>query len=171
MALGWINPRDIRTPWHETWQDDVALASSVNRFESLQTAVGRPFFTVRASRHTVDLTAIADSPVEWVVATRLVANDLVRTAVSVIRAGRAQFVRGTERIGSHFVGRGVDIVTVDGEPVALGSVAPRAFAQEIGRLVQGRPDEVLTPWPDLVGPPGFGNNADHRDHIQVGWTR
>jgi hypothetical protein len=39
---------------------------------------GRPLFVVPPSRHTVDLSAIIDSMIEWMVAARLVATDLLQ---------------------------------------------------------------------------------------------
>ena len=91
-------------------------------------------------------------------------------AVSVIKTGHAQFVRGTNRVSNHWHGRGIDITAVDGEPVSRSSAPARVFAIEVAALgPPGRPTELGVPWADLGGA-GVFSDGDHQEHMHAGWS-
>jgi hypothetical protein len=54
--------------------------------------------------------------------------------------------------------------------VTAASAVAQAFAEEAIALGQGRPDEIGLPWSDLTGAPGVSSDADHQDHLHVGWA-
>lgn len=92
-----------------------------------------------------------------------------KISVSVIKTGHSEFVAGTDRRSNHFFFRGADIFSVDGQSVRDACVPCRTYAEEISASGAGRPDETGVPWGDMVGSPGFFNNAAHEDHIHAGW--
>jgi putative modified peptide len=69
-------------------------------------------------------------------------------------------------VSNHWFGRGLDIATIDGEPVNAGSTAARKVASQLAELHQSiRPTEVGTPW--AIAAPGFFTDAGHQDHIHL----
>ena len=67
--------------------------------------------------------------------------------------GHDQFTSGGS-VSNHYVGRGLDIATVDGEIVRPNSIASRELAEALADLPESiRPTEVGTPWP--IDAPGF----------------
>ena len=69
---------------------------------------------------------------------------------------------------NHWYGRGVDIGTIDGEIVRPGSAAARVLSEEIGELTGSiKPSEIGTPF--AIAEPGFFTDANHQDHIHIGW--
>ena len=94
-----------------------------------------------------------------------------RIAVSVIRTGHDQFVRGTERVSNHYLGRGVDIVEVDGMAVSASNDAALDLALLILTSDAAlRPGEFGSPWPELAQFPGGFADDDHRGHLHLGWS-
>jgi hypothetical protein len=94
-----------------------------------------------------------------------------RIAVSVLRTGHSQYVRGTNRVSNHYLGRGVDIYAVDGQVVSPSAGLARSFAIEAAQLPPpGRADEIGLPWADLAGLPGVFSNGDHQNHLHFGWA-
>ncbi len=93
-----------------------------------------------------------------------------RIEVSVIKTGHAQFVRGTDRISNHYLGRGVDIFSVDGVTVSPSNQAALGLAVAFLTADPSfRPDELGSPWPDLAQFPGAFSDADHTGHLHLGW--
>lgn len=85
--------------------------------------------------------------------------------LSVIKTGHDKFT-SSGSVSNHFHGRGIDIATVDGQPVSPGNVAARDVATEIAALEADiRPTEVGTPFP--ISAPGFFTDGAHLDHIHV----
>jgi hypothetical protein len=93
-----------------------------------------------------------------------------RIEVSVIKTGHSQLVRGTDRVSNHYEGRAVDISSVDGAAVTASNQAALhlalAFLTSDPAL---RPDELGSPWPELGQFPGAFSDADHTDHLHLGW--
>ena len=74
----------------------------------------------------------------------------------------------TGSVSNHHFGRAVDIAAIDGQPVGPGNEVARQVAQHLGDLPADiRPDEVGGPW--LVDVPGSFTNAEHQDHLHVGF--
>ena len=91
-------------------------------------------------------------------------------SVSVLATGHARFVRDSNRVSTHWVGRGVDIYAVDGQRVAPGSPVARAFSVEVIDLApELRPDEIGVPWADLGRHVGVFADEDHLDHLHFGF--
>ena len=71
-------------------------------------------------------------------------------------------------VSTHAIGRGLDIASVDGEPVDPGSGAARELASELSHLPEKyRPDEIGSPWP--IRGSGYFTDSAHHDHISVGF--
>ena len=91
-------------------------------------------------------------------------------SVSVLATGHAKFVRDSNRVSSHWVGRGVDIYAVDGHRVAPGSSVARAFATDVVELAGDvRPHEIGVPWADLARHVGVFTDEGHRYHLHFGF--
>ncbi|HET7486654.1 MAG TPA: hypothetical protein VFJ85_01910 [Acidimicrobiales bacterium] len=111
------------------------------------------------------------------VAVLVLAGARAPIAVSVLRSGHSQCVGGasraerpTCRVSLHWSYRAVDIAAVGGVAVTAANGAARDLAVAIAALPPGlRPDEVGTPWPALDPLPGFFSDADHTDHLHLGW--
>lgn len=90
--------------------------------------------------------------------------------VGPIVTGHAYYVSGTTDPSNHAFGRAVDIGCVDGSPVSQANGAAREAAAALASLpARLRPDEVGSPFAELDGVPGFFSDADHQDHIHVGF--
>lgn len=90
-------------------------------------------------------------------------------AISVLKSGHSPYVSGTSSYSNHFFGRAVDIYAVDGQNVSWSNLRARAVTLSLGALPVGlRPDEVGSPFYDVVYPGAF-TNADHLDHIHIGF--
>ena len=86
--------------------------------------------------------------------------------------GHSFYVKGTTRVSNHVYGRAVDILGVDGEPVSPANEAARAAMVELLALSDPLvPDEVGGPWIVHVGGRTSFTNADHQDHIHLGYDR
>ena len=90
--------------------------------------------------------------------------------VSVIETGHSQFVRGTDRVSNHYHGRAVDIASVDGQAVSTSNQGALRLALALLTADASlRPDELGSPWPELSRFPGAFADADHVDHLHLGW--
>jgi hypothetical protein len=93
-----------------------------------------------------------------------------RITVSTIKTGHSEFVSGTDRVSNHFYGRAVDIAAVDGAAVTASNDAAIDLALAILTADPAiRPDELGSPWPELAAFRGAFSDADHQDHLHVGW--
>jgi hypothetical protein len=80
------------------------------------------------------------------------------------------YVAGTTRVSNHVFGRAVDIGTVDGALVRRDNAAAHALVVDaLGLPADIRPDEVLSPWAMQVGHARGLTNADHQDHVHIGF--
>lgn len=80
------------------------------------------------------------------------------------------FVRGTTRPSNHVFGRAVDVPVVDGAAVGPENAAARALVVDVLTLPDDiRPDEVLSPWELRVGGAWSATDADHGDHVHLGF--
>jgi hypothetical protein len=87
--------------------------------------------------------------------------------LSVMKTGHRQFTSGGS-VSNHFVGRGFDIATVDGQPVSPTNEAARDVAEQLADLPpELRPTEIGTPWD--IGEDGFFTDAAHCNHLHIGW--
>jgi len=91
-------------------------------------------------------------------------------SVSVIKTGHGTYVHGTRRVSNHIGGRAVDIFALNGEPVSPTSSTARAVTSWLA-TGQGplKPDEIGSPFPEFNGLPGAFSDADHQDHLHIGW--
>ena len=88
-----------------------------------------------------------------------------RLGLSVIITGHDQF-SSSGSVSNHYVGRGIDIASVDGEIVRPSSIASRELAEALVDLPESiRPTEVGTPW--AINAPGFFTDGGHQDHLHV----
>jgi hypothetical protein len=79
-------------------------------------------------------------------------------------------VAGTDRISNHYVGRAADIYMVDGVNVTSSNDAALELALAIMTTTPDlRPTELGSPWPELAAFPGAFSDADHVDHLHLGW--
>jgi hypothetical protein len=86
--------------------------------------------------------------------------------------GHSYYVAGTNRPSNHTFGRAVDIGTIDAELVAPANGAARQAALALASLPAPlRPDEIGSPFADLESLPGLFSDADHQDHLHLGYDR
>ena len=88
--------------------------------------------------------------------------------ITVFKTGHSKYTR-SGNISLHFLGGGADIFIVDGLPVSASNGAALDALLEIAR-VEGelRPDELGHPF-GAIGFPGGFTDADHDDHIHLGF--
>ena len=91
-------------------------------------------------------------------------------SVTVLRSGHSQFVKGTDRVSNHIVGRAADIGRVDGQPVAIANPgALDLLTQALAMPDSIRPTELGGPVDtDGDGPIGF-TDSGHDDHLHIGF--
>jgi hypothetical protein len=95
------------------------------------------------------------------------AAELAPISVSVLQSGHS-YRTTSGSISNHAFGRAADIATVGGEPVRRANAAARALALALGELApEVRPTEIGTPW--AIDAPGYFTDADHQDHLHVGF--
>ena len=81
--------------------------------------------------------------------------------------GHTTNVAGTDRTSLHSLGRAVDLPVIDGAAVSPANTSARAVAEELLALPPSlRPQELGSPWPDLVGTGAF-SDEDHQNHLHV----
>jgi hypothetical protein len=84
--------------------------------------------------------------------------------------GHSFYVKGTTRVSNHVYGRAVDILGVGDEAVSPTNEGARAVMVELLALSEPLvPDEVGGPWIVQVGGRTSFTNADHQDHIHLGY--
>ena len=90
--------------------------------------------------------------------------------VTVLRSGHARYVRGTSTVSNHWHGRAADVFAVGGQPVSRANPSARDAVAWLASL-QGplRPDEVGSPFPEFNPIPGWFHDADHHDHLHIGY--
>jgi hypothetical protein len=88
--------------------------------------------------------------------------------ITVFKTGHSKYTRSGS-VSNHYYGRGADIFIVDGVPVSISNPAALELVLEIAEA-QGslRPDEIGHPF-GAIGFPGGFTDADHRDHIHIGF--
>ncbi len=87
-------------------------------------------------------------------------------------SGHSYYVAGTNRPSNHAFGRAVDIGAIDGEPVSALNNAARAAVLALASLPAPlRPDEIGSPFADLSSLPGLFSDADHQDHLHLGFDQ
>jgi cell wall-associated NlpC family hydrolase/murein DD-endopeptidase MepM/ murein hydrolase activator NlpD len=88
-----------------------------------------------------------------------------KIGLSVVITGHDQFTSGGS-VSNHFVGRGLDIASVDGETVRPSSIKSRELAEALVNLPASiKPTEVGTPW--SINAPGFFSDGGHQDHVHI----
>lgn len=89
-------------------------------------------------------------------------------AITVFKTGHSKYTR-SGNVSLHYGGTAADIFFVDGRPVSVNNTGARRLVLELAS-VQGelRPDELGHPF-GAIGFPGGFTDADHRDHIHVGY--
>jgi len=86
--------------------------------------------------------------------------------------GHSYYVAGTNRPSNHAFGRAVDIGSIDGELVSPSNGAARQAALALASLpAPRRPDEIGSPFADLDRLPGLFSDADHQDHLHLGFDQ
>jgi hypothetical protein len=89
-------------------------------------------------------------------------------SVSVFKTGHSKYTR-SGRVSHHYYGRAADIFFVDGMAVSSSSVPARQLVLEIAASTGPmRPDELGHPFGSIGFPGGF-TDADHADHIHIGY--
>jgi NlpC/P60 family len=87
--------------------------------------------------------------------------------VSAMMSDHGQNTAGGS-VSNHYYGRGVDIATVDGQPVGPGNQVAREVAVSLSRLDPSiRPSEIGSPWA-LPGAAYFTDGA-HQNHLHIGF--
>jgi hypothetical protein len=87
-------------------------------------------------------------------------------------SGHTYYVAGTNRPSNHAFGRAVDIGTINRELVSPANGAAREAALALASLPAPlRPDEIGSPFADLESLPGLFSDADHQDHIHLGYDQ
>lgn len=88
--------------------------------------------------------------------------------ITVFKTGHSIRTRSGS-ISNHYYGRGVDIFFVNGFPVSASNSSARQVVMSAAALrVQVRPSELGHPF-GSIGFPGAFTDADHDDHIHVGF--
>jgi cell wall-associated NlpC family hydrolase len=92
-----------------------------------------------------------------------------KITVSCMCSDHPTFTTGGS-VSNHHHGRGVDIAAIDGIPVNAANPIARDVATELSSLDPSfRPDEIGTPW--AISGPGYFTDADHNDHLHVGFKQ
>jgi len=87
-------------------------------------------------------------------------------------SGHSYYVAGTNRPSNHAFGRAVDIGTINRELVSPANGAARQAALALASLPTPlRPDEIGSPFAELENLPGLFSDADHQDHLHLGFDR
>lgn len=95
--------------------------------------------------------------------------DKHKLAVSVFKTGHSEYVAGTDRVSNHYYGRAVDIYQVDGQPVTPTSTTARTLVDELATVTGAlAPSEVGSPF--VLPNPGFFTDADHQNHVHIGYA-
>ena len=88
--------------------------------------------------------------------------------VGALASDHPQFSGGA--VSPHYLGRGVDIAAVDGQPVNAANLPARELAGALAALDESyRPDQVGSPW--AIPAPGFFTDAAHQSMIHIVFTQ
>ena len=88
--------------------------------------------------------------------------------ISVFKTGHSKYTR-SGNVSLHYGGRATDIFFVDGRPVSASNHGARQLVVELAAIHgQLRPSELGHPF-GAIGFPGGFTDADHADHIHVGF--
>ena len=89
-------------------------------------------------------------------------------SITVFKTGHSKYTR-SGNVSHHYHGRAADIFFVDGRPVSSASPSARRVVTEMAGL-QGhlRPTELGHPF-GAIGFPGGFTDADHADHLHIGF--
>lgn len=83
--------------------------------------------------------------------------------------GHSTYVAGTNRVSNHTAGRACDIGSVNGQLVRASSPAARQLVIVAASLpASNRPTEIGSPFV-LSGCPACFTDADHQDHVHLGF--
>lgn len=86
--------------------------------------------------------------------------------------GHSYFVAGTTRVSNHVSGRAVDILGVDGAAVTSSNAGARRVIEEALSLPAPlTPHEIGGPWIVRIRSRASFTDADHQDHIHIGYDR
>jgi hypothetical protein len=86
-------------------------------------------------------------------------------------SGHSTYVAGTNRLSNHTAGRACDIGTVSGQLVRASSPAARQLVIAAASLPAAiRPTEIGSPFV-LVGCGACFSDADHQDHVHLGYDQ
>lgn len=89
-------------------------------------------------------------------------------SITVFKTGHSKYTR-SGNVSLHYTGRAADIFFVDGEPVSSASPSARRLVTEMAGLQgQLRPTELGHPF-GAIGFPGGFTDADHDDHLHIGF--
>jgi cell wall-associated NlpC family hydrolase len=92
-----------------------------------------------------------------------------KITVSCMCSDHSKFTAGGS-ISNHYYGRGLDIAAIDGVPVSSSNFDAREIANDLQELDPSyRPNEIGTPW--QISAPGYFTDADHQDHLHVGFKQ
>jgi membrane-bound lytic murein transglycosylase B len=145
-----------------------AEAASAPETVSAATLVASPNLELTAQARADLLAGKADPRVVRSLAAAVASGH--KLAVSVIETGHSMYVAGTTRVSNHYYGRAVDIYAIDGVPVsATNDAALEVALAVLTAAPELRPDEFGSPWPELSPFPGAFSDADHVDHLHLGW--
>ena len=88
--------------------------------------------------------------------------------VGALASDHPQFSGGA--VSPHYLGRGVDIAAVDGQPVNAANLPARELAGALAAPDESyRPDQVGSPW--AIPAPGFFTDAAHQSMIHIVFTQ
>lgn len=89
-------------------------------------------------------------------------------SITVFKSGHSKYTR-SGNVSLHYYGRAADIFFVDGEPVSSRSTAAGMLTKELAGIAGSlRPTELGHPF-GAIGFPGGFTDADHDDHIHIGF--
>jgi hypothetical protein len=161
---------------HASWYVDKVLAQAqryaqapalVATSTDVQSLLADPKLTMTEAARYDLLQGIVDARVVAVLHLLLQSYTI---EISVLKTGHSLYVHGTDKVSNHIGGRAVDISMVNGQPVSVANSAARAVVAWLA-TGQGplRPDELGSPFAEFASLPGAFTDADHLDHIHIGW--
>lgn len=89
-------------------------------------------------------------------------------SITVFKTGHSKYTRSGS-VSLHYGGAAADIFFVDGQPVSTANSRAEALVLDLAQISGSlRPDELGHPF-GAIGFPGGFTDADHRDHIHIGF--
>jgi hypothetical protein len=87
--------------------------------------------------------------------------------ISVMKTGHSEYTT-SGYVSNHYYGRAVDVAIVNGVPVSPSNSAAHDLVLSLDQLPpEIRPDEIGSPW--LPPGPGYFTNAEHQNHVHIGF--